>query len=275
MATGIVSVALHTAGARVLSAVLLCLTAVVWIALALAFLARLRYDRVRWAREAAALPALTGVAGTAVLGSRLVLAGWQWAGWVLLALATPLCAVLLLRCRRAQLGSGEGFLLVVAPQSLVVLAAALHHMWLPALCVWAAALAVYCLVVVRFDLRELGHALGAHWIVGGALAISVLAVAELARAHHATVWKDASAALWYAALLPLALLVVAEALRPRLRYERERWSTVFPLGMYAAAGYAVAQAGALRWPADFARVWVWLTFAAWLASAVGTLRRGY
>ena len=57
-----------------------------------------------------------------------------------------------------------------------------------------------------------------------------------------------------------------------LDYEVRRWSTVFPLGMYAASSFvvgAVAHAGAIT---TFARVWVWIALASWAIVFAITIR---
>ena len=69
-------------------------------------------------------------------------------------------------------------------------------------------------------------------------------------------WR-ASSILW------LPALVLAEAVHPRLDYDDRRWSTVFPLGMYAACSFVVgnvARAGAIT---TFGRVWMWVALAVW------------
>lgn len=43
--------------------------------------------------------------------------------------------------------------------------------------------------------------------------------------------KDVALGLWVLTMLWLPVLVAAELLRPRLRYDVRRWSTVFPFGM--------------------------------------------
>ena len=79
-------------------------------------------------------------------------------------------------------------MLVVAPQSLAVLAAPLAADWgeswlLDAALVCAViALALYPYAIKKFSLRELLAGQGEHWIAGGALAISALSFSELALA---------------------------------------------------------------------------------------------
>ena len=78
---------------------------------------------------------------------------------------------------------------------------------------------------------------------------------------------------WVLAVLWLPVLVAGELVRPRLRYSTTRWSTVFPVGMYAASSFAlgaVTQAGAMT---GFAQAWVWVAAAVWLVVAAGMVRR--
>jgi tellurite resistance protein TehA-like permease len=146
---------------------------------------------------------------------------------------------------------------------------------------FALGLCSYAFVMARFDLGQLTRGRGDHWITGGALAISTLAAADIASgARTLTVlWdgtgplRDAAVALWVASMLWLPVLVGAEALRPRLGYDVRRWSTVFPVGMYAVCSFAVghvAGAGAIT---SFARVWAWVALATWAAVAAAMVRK--
>jgi tellurite resistance protein TehA-like permease len=76
-------------------------------------------------------------------------------------------------------------------------------------------------------------------------------------------------------MLWLPMLLVAEALRPRLRYDVRRWSTVFPVGMYAACSFVVGTVAHASGITDFARVWVWVGLAVWAVVFAAMLRRGY
>ena len=78
----------------------------------------------------------------------------------------------------------------------------------------------------------------------------------------------AALVLWGIAMAWLVALVAAEILSPRLRHDAQRWSTVFPLGMYAACSFVTATAVGAHQIADFARVWVWVAVFVWLAVAV-------
>ena len=241
-------------------------------------------------REQLRLPAsLSGVAGTCVLGARLSLHGWDGAAAVLLAVAAVAWVFLL----PGILGSwhrptvGLHFLLAVSTLALSTLASLVaitsSTAWLASagLLLLAAGLIAYVAIAAVFDLGQLLTGRGDQWIAGGALAIGGLAVAQLIdseRQSHIVaslhgVLSAAGWVLWVAAMAWLPCLLVAEVVRPRLGFDALRWSTVFPVGMYAAMSFALGRAlhsGALI---DFARVWVWPALALWALVAVGSLRR--
>ena len=73
-------------------------------------------------------------------------------------------------------------------------------------------------------------------------------------------------------MLWLPVLLLAELLRPRLSYDLQRWSTVFPLGMYASASFVVGTAAPAGGITRFARVWVWVALAVWAVVLVGMIR---
>jgi tellurite resistance protein TehA-like permease len=279
MGTGIVSIALSLDGRETLSRILLVIDVVVWVVLGLLLVARMAVNRERAWRESRSPAALTGVAGTAVLGTRLTLLGWGWAGIGLLALAFGLWLLLLAPVLRNWKTPtiGVSFVLTVSTESLAVLSATLaaneHAAWLVevALAPFLLGLAFYVLVVARFDLRQLLVGRGDHWITGGALAISALAAGRItlsaqslgALGGHTGALEDVSVGLWIAAIAWLPVLVATEALRPRLGYDVRRWATVFPVGMYAACSFVVGAAAGVALITDFARVWVWVAVALW------------
>jgi tellurite resistance protein TehA-like permease len=293
MGTGIVSIGLSLDGHRLLAHVLLGLAALMWTVLALVVLERLRLDRAGIRRDARSPGALTGVAGTAVLGTATTELGWAWAGVALLAIALALLLTLLkpllkpmVEARTAPT-TGASFLASVSITSLAVLCATLGAIeqsdWLIAasLVPFAVGVVSYLGVLVRFDFRELLIAPGDHWITGGALAISSLAAGRVflsATRHHAlpafTSGLEACAlVLWLLALCWLPVLVAAEVLRPRLGYELRRWSTVFPMGMYAVCSLAVGAELHHQAITRFGRVWLWLAVPIWLLAFTGLTRR--
>jgi len=288
MGTGIVSVALSLDGERTISRVLLAITGVMWVTLAALAAARVMHDRAGLQADARTPSALTSVAGTAVLGTGLTALGWSWAGIASLVIAAGVWAALigpvLASLERPTVGAT--LLLAVATESLAELAATLaareHARWLlaAALVPFALGLCFYVLVISRFDLGELVAGRGDHWITGGALAISTLAAGRIAAGAKALAMlggggalKAIALALWIATMLWLPVLLVAEARWPRLRYDVRRWSTVFPVGMYAACSFVVGTVAAVSAATSFARVWVWIALAVWAAVLAAMLLR--
>jgi Voltage-dependent anion channel len=289
MGTGIVSIALSLDGHETLSRILLAIAGLMWVALAVLVPLRARRDPDRFRADIRTPPALTSVAGTAVLGTRLTLLGWTGAGIAALLVAAIVWALLLVpvltHWKTPTVGSS--LVLTVSTESLAVLAATLaaaeHADWLLviALAPFALGLCFYVFVIARFDMRQLGVGRGDHWITGGALAISTLAAGKItagAKAlailgHGGGVLEVLSVGLWIVTMLWLPLLLLAEALRPRLRYDVRRWSTVFPVGMYAACSFVVGAVSATSGIVDFARVWVWVALAVWLAVFAAMLSR--
>jgi hypothetical protein len=288
MGTGIVSVALSLDGDETIARVLLGITGVMWVTLAALAAARVMHDRAGFGADARTPPALTSVAGTAVLGTGLTALGWSWAGITLLVAATALWAALI----RPVLANwmtptvGASLLLTVATESLAELAATLAAVerlrWLLAasLAPFAVGLCFYVFVIARFDTREVGVGLGDQWITGGALAISTLAAGRIAAGARVLsmldngggVLKVLTVGLWIATMLWLPLLLASEVLRPRLRYDVQRWSTVFPVGMYAACSFIVGTVAALGAATSFARVWVWVALGVWVVVFAATIR---
>jgi Voltage-dependent anion channel len=258
MATGIVALDLRSVGWSAGWHVLLVLAAAAWLALLPTF---------------DALADVAGVPATAVLGTNLESLGWTAVAWCLLAIA----AVLWIRMLPRRVAGG-GFLGVVATQSLVVFIASLTRAdaaHVLGILLLAGGLALYVGVMARFDRRDVAHADGDQWVAGGALAISAVACSHLATGE---VLRTAGTVLWVAALAWVPVLVAGELARPRVGRPRGRWSTVFPLGMYAAASYGVASSHGWLGARDLARASTWIALAGWLAVAAGvtvapTLRR--
>ncbi|PZG77319.1 hypothetical protein C1I97_36915 [Streptomyces sp. NTH33] len=288
MATGIVSTGLDLAGHELLSLVTLAVGCVAWLALAADFVVRLLGDRPRWRTEAGTPAALTAVAATTVLGTRFSALGWQPLAGALLALAVvlwPGLIVLGVRNSRRPM-PGAVFLSCVATEGLAVLGATLAKAegtaWLAhtALVFFWLGLALYVFALGCFDLRQVLEGHGDHWVAGGALAISALAGAKLIAVGSGGpylwdnddrgVLRTVTLALFVLDLCWYAVLALAELVRPRLSYDVRRWSTVFPLGMTAAAGLSLAAAAdvPLR---GLGEVLLWIAVAAWLAVAAGAV----
>ncbi|WP_308345580.1 tellurite resistance/C4-dicarboxylate transporter family protein [Streptomyces sp. ISL-94] len=277
MAVAVISVGLHLTGHEVVSLVALALSGALWLVLAADFTARLLGDRGRFRAEADTPAALTAVAATTVLGTRLSALGWQDAAAALLVLAAVLWPGLLLSVVRhwRRRMPGVAFLVCVATQGLAVLAAVLaaaeHRDWLAraAPACFCLGLLLYAAALVRFDFREVVGGAGDHWVAGGALSISALAASRLTASPvwtgsaHTALRTTTLAALglslaWYAVLL------TAELRHPRPRYDIRRWATVFPLGMTAAACLSAAEPTAVAWLRPLGEVLLWIAVAACL-----------
>jgi tellurite resistance protein TehA-like permease len=292
MGSGIVAVDLHLHDQPVLSAIMMWFAAAVWLILAAMLGLRLLYQPDRFVHEATSPAALTGVAGTAVLGTRLALEGWWEAGAGLLAV-TGIAWVLLvgpvLRHWRTPT-IGASFVLTVATQGLAVLGATLaidyRQGWLliAALVALVLGVAFYVFTAARFDLTQLVNGHGDHWVAGGALAISTLACARVSQGADTldrfTVGQrdtlsTGTLVLWSLAMLWLLPLVIGESANPRLDYDVRRWATVFPLGMYAACSFLTGEVSGLAGITDFARTWTWIAFVISLFVAAGMFRASW
>ena len=289
MGTGIVSIDLSLDGQHAISIVLLVLAAIIWILLAGLLPVRALADAERFRADIRHPTALTSIAGTAVLGTRLTVAGRSWAGTALLVIALAFWLILLwpVLAHWTTPTVGVSLLLTVSTESLAVLAATLaareHARWLldASLAPFLLGLAFYVFVISSFDLRQLLVGRGDHWITGGALAISTLAAGRITLGIHslheltglADALKTSSIVLWALTIAWLPALLAAEALRPRPGYHARRWSTVFPVGMYAACSFAVGAAAHASGITEFARIWVWVGLAVWLAVFGGMLAR--
>jgi tellurite resistance protein TehA-like permease len=289
MATGVVSIALSLDGEETLSRVLLAIAAGIWITLAVLLPLRAARDPAGFRADARTPAAFTASVATAVLGTRLTLLGWAWAGVATLLIALILFAAVLRPVLAGWKSPTEGvsLLLAVSVESLAVLAATVaasqpaRWLLIAALAPLGLGLGLYVFIISDFDLRQLAVGRGDHWIAGGALGIAALAAAKIADGARALgiagvrgrALEDIALGLWVLMILWLVVLLLAEARWPRLSIEPARWSTVFPLGMFAASSFAVgsaADAGALT---SFARVWVWIAFASWVTVVMATIGR--
>ncbi|WP_234327724.1 tellurite resistance/C4-dicarboxylate transporter family protein [Streptomyces sp. NRRL F-2664] len=277
MATGILSVALHMTGHQGASAVAFAIAVALWLVLAFDFTARLLADRGRFRAEADTPAALTAVAATTVVGTRLSQFGWQTAAAALLALAALVWPVLLLNVVRhwGRRMPGGAFLGCVATQGLAVLGAVLAPVygaqWLvrAALAAFCLGLLLYLAALFRFDLHEVAGGAGDHWVAGGALSICALAGSRLMASPvwsgpvH-TVLRTVTLVALAVSLVWYVVLLTAELRHPRPRYDIRRWATVFPLGMTSTACLSVADPAGLPRLVVLGEVLLWIAVAAWL-----------
>lgn len=275
MAAGILSTGLHLIGLDGPSLVVLAVAVALWLVLAVDFATRLLGDRRRFRAEADTPAALTAVAATAVLGSRLAVLGWQSVALALLALAAALWPGLLIAVLRhwGHRMPGAAFLVCVATQGLAVLADTLASTtgrdWLgrAALAAFCLGLLLYAEALVRFDFREVVAGAGDHWVAGGALSITALAGSGLTGSPLWTGWAHTGLRTVTLAALGLSLawylvLLTAEAVRPRPRYDIRRWSSVFPLGMTATACLSAATPTGVEWLRPLGTVLLWIAVGA-------------
>ena len=179
MGTAIVSIGLSLDGREVLSRVILAIAAAIWATLAALLPLRAARDRTRFRADVRTPGALTAPVATAVLGTRLTLLGWAWAGITTLIIAFALWVALL----RPVLAGwktptvGTSLLLAVSAESLAVLGATLasqeHARWLLIAALVPFALGLHPLPVRhrRFDFGQIAVGHGDHWITGGALGL--------------------------------------------------------------------------------------------------------
>lgn len=290
MATAVLSVGLHLLGVEWASLVMLVVALLVWLFLAAVFARHLLTERDRWRHEIDTPPALTAVAATAVLGTRLSLLGHQPVSIALLCLSASLWPPLMSHVIRHWQSKvpGAAYLVCVATQAIVVLAATVatadRQAWLmwPALVLFATGLVLYGVVLIRFDFRQLATGRGDHWIIAGAMAISALAGSKLVAAvpDGALRWATPAhdvlrivtlvalgvAFAWY------AVLVVCELRWPRLHHDVRRWATVFPLGMTAVAALSTATAADVPALWTCGKVLLWPALVVWAVVAVGAVR---
>ena len=289
MASGVVSIDLSRDHQVVLSAILAWFAALVWLSLAVTLAAPLAYQRGRFRREAGRPVTIASVAATCVLGTRLALQDYRVAAAALLVLAAVGWALLLIPILRQWKTPTTGicFVVGVATDGLALLSATLAIVFRAGWLVSAAVvllllgLALYVFTAARFDLGQLLTGMGDHWIAGGALAISALAAGVITEAAGTLgrfspehqVLATGTLVLWCLALAWVPVLLVGEAVRPRLRYDLRRWATVFPLGMYAACSFTVGQVAGISGISRFGQLETWVAVAATLAVLAGLVRQ--
>lgn len=279
MATGIVSIAAADHGFHWASDVLIVVAAVTMPVLMVRVAAAWRNFDFRDPDVPIGL--FTYVAACAVLAARLAdhrvvlwgLAGMALQGWLSLM---PL-VVRRLWQHRGELrerAHGAWELASVATSGLAIVSADLGIVFW-AVVFWVLAMVVYlfmtALIVWRVDLARPDS-----WILMGGAAIATLAGDHL---HHVLLpgpiadgVRTVTIATWVVATAWLGPLAYA-TLR---RYAGIGWPTVFPLGMYSSATYAMAIETGWHWFRMVSMAFFWIAMAAWLTVAIGwplTFRR--
>jgi tellurite resistance protein TehA-like permease len=285
MATGIMSIAASLQSRPFVSDALLALACVGWFVLAGAVSRHAQLVPRRPRLQSFAL-----VAATAVLGARVMLAGADAVALVLWGLAFAVWLVLVWGRPAGSDGTGSSLLIVVATESLGVLAALLARRWhgvfLVAACVaWLIGLGLYPWVAgsISKTVRRSRRYAPDLWILMGALAIATLAGTELLvdvrtlqMLDGLKRWlPDVDLATWSLASLLIVPLVVAETrTRSGWRYDARRWGFVFPLGMYAVASHTLGKAEQLSVLSEIGSVFFVIALAAWALATLGLVRRG-
>lgn len=292
MATAIVSIASGGAGLRAVSDALGIIALIAFLPLAALDVVRARHPITmlhRARQPGRAFPALGFVADTCVLGARIVTPSGARRAVAAILLVTGAIVWLVIVSQLARypgrvvtMRARAGWLLAtVATEGLAIL---LGHLWhgahWPAVVLWAFGGALYLVIMVLLARRLARERLRPHeltpdfWIVMGAPAIFALAAATLDHhgLHSAIGVLDLAA--WALASLWIPWLVAGELWRARTlrpRFTPERWTMVFPLGMYSACSQLGGNALGLRWLHALGQGWVGVALAAWLAVAAGEL----
>jgi tellurite resistance protein TehA-like permease len=176
-----------------------------------------------------------------------------------------------------------GWLLAtVATEGLAILLAHLSSAlrWL-AIALWALGGALYVIIMALLARRLARSRLTPYeltpdwWIVMGAPAIFALGAATLDRGGLSSPIGVLGLAAWALASVWIPMLVGAELWRARTlppRFRPERWTMVFPLGMYSACGQLGGRVLGLSWMHAIGRGWLAVALAGWLAVAAGEVR---
>jgi tellurite resistance protein TehA-like permease len=249
------------------------------------------------------------VAAAAVLGARLselrqpdlalVLFAVAALSWLLLTYVVPARLILLKQKGvQAEIVRGDWLLWVVGTQSIATIGAmvAAHSqalrsgMTVVAVLAWSVGIVLYLilitLITVRlFTIRVDAAGLSAsYWISMGATAISTLAGARILGLPHdlpilqlgIPIVGGVSLVLWSFGTWWIPLLLVLGLWRHwyaghSIAYDREFWSIVFPLGMYATASAEFGAVAKLQFMVELGRWVFWLALLAWFAVSIGLL----
>ena len=221
--------------------------------------------------------------GTAALAIAAALLACGWILWVLI-----LGEIAAEHGRRGGTQPrGEWLLAVVATEGLAILAARIAALeQLPLLhagatAMWIAGGIAYLVIgpVLADRAAQPGFGLADvspdWWIVMGAPAIFCLATVKVTGAHSVTAGGAIAIVAWGLASLMLMLIAALDALRTRrlgLRFTPERWTMVFPLGMYSVASWNLGQSLDAGWLSEIGRLWLAVALVAWTAVAFGEVR---
>jgi tellurite resistance protein TehA-like permease len=256
---------------------------------------------------------LTVVAGTTVFGTQLsLLTAYQslaaalWLGglglWVCMTYALFAAATIRTAKPPAHASlNGSWLLAVVAPESLAVLGTYVAGVFATPAMADAASLCLfllggffYLIIVTLILYRWLFEQMSpdqltpSYWINMGAAAITALAGSRLvsvvaitpALADIRGLIIGVTILFWTVATWWIPLLLTLMIWRHLvggvpLVYRLEYWSTVFPLGMYAAATWSLSHAVDADFLLVIPRIFVWVAVAAWAVTFIGMMQSAY
>ena len=290
MASGVVSVDLYSVHQTVLSAIMLCFAAAAWLLLVVVLAAPLVYQRGRFGREASSPAGFTGVAATAVLGTRLAFADyrppprrcWRWresagpsCGAGPAALGNPHDRDLLCRRRRhRQPGPAQRRPGRQLPRGLA------GQRRRPAPAARAGPLRLHRRPVrpapadqrARRPLdrgRRAGHLRPRRRTrhPGRRNAWTIQPPARGPDHRHA------------GAVVPVHGVAPSPDRRrgPQAPagYDLRRWATVLSLGVYAACSFTIGEVAGIAGITDFGHAWTWVAFTGGLVVLAGLLRHSW
>ena len=312
MATGIIAVGAAQQNLDLVANAMFAIALAAFVVLAVLSAARLiRYPKALISdltHHSTGFSFLTIVAALNVLGGgAAVIHQWwpfAWIAWIAgvtfwLALLYPPLLGVIIGEPKPKLGegiNGTWFLLTVSTESVAVLGALLlgHRnepsqlLELTVLAAFTLGLVLYLIVMTMLFLRWTFYPLGPaelqppSWIAAGAVAITVLAGANLLRVRQAYPRIDrlapfiegmvilawATATFWFPVMIAIGIwrhLVK----RVPLRYHPAYWALVFPIGMYGVATYRMIAVTDLSDLDLLPQLALAMALTAWTAAFVG------
>ncbi|KAA0240855.1 MAG: C4-dicarboxylate ABC transporter [Ignavibacteriota bacterium] len=257
----------------------------------------------------------TIVAGSCILGSQFIIIyndySFAFALWIIgiilwVIFNYTIFTALTVKENKPSLDqgiTGAWLLAVVATQSIAALSTLIAaHLEQPyklqmnflALCMWMWGGMLYIwmisLIFYRYTFFKLfpGDLSPPYWINMGAMAISTLAGSLLiSSTHHApfleslipfvkgfTIFYWATGTWWIPMLFVLAIWRHIYKRFP-LKYDPLYWGAVFPLGMYTACTFHMADSMDIYFLEDVPKYFIYIALTAWLAAFIGFLHSVY
>jgi hypothetical protein len=266
MATGIVSIAAADHGFRVVSQILLVLAAGA-LPVLVVMVAR-TWRRLDFGDAGVSLGLFTFVAACTVLAARL--AEYRVALLMFAGLALPVWIALSASAIRRVWSQRDrargGWLLAsVATSGLAIVSADLNIVLLAVL-FWVLGIGIY-LFMTALIVRHVDLAQTDSWILMGGAAIATLAGDHIHKAGLDSIWP-VTVVTWVVATAWIPFLAVTVV----RRFAGIGWPTVFPLGMYSSATFAMNVETGWRWFSVVSLGFFWIALAAWMWVSANELR---